>query len=181
MSRIGKLPIVIPSNVDIKCSNLNISVKGQFGTLENTIPEVLQLHKEDNVLIIKIADNTRTSRAIHGLYRTLINNMIIGVSEQFTLTLILQGVGYRANIQGKEIILNLGFSHPVTISIPEQDNYYTRIDVEIIHNTKINLKSRDEKSLLLFAAKIRSWRAREISVISHNFIDFSRFIDFLIR
>jgi len=155
MSRIGKLPIVIPSNVDIKCSNLNISVKGQFGTLENTIPEVLQLHKEDNVLIIKIADNTRTSRAIHGLYRTLINNMIIGVSEQFTLTLILQGVGYRANIQGKEIILNLGFSHPVTISIPEQ------INVEIIQNTKINLKACDKESLGLFAAKIRSWRPPE--------------------
>ena len=112
---------------------MNIIVKGQFGILENTIPEVLQLHKEDNVLIIKIADNTRTNRAIHGLYRTLINNMIIGVSEQFTLTLILQGVGYRANIQGKEIILNLGFSHPVTISIPEQ------INVEIIQNTKINM------------------------------------------
>jgi len=155
MSRIGKLPVVIPSNVDIKCSNLNISVKGQFGTLENTIPEVLQLHKEDNVLIIKIADNTRTNRAIHGLYRTLINNMIIGVSEQFTLTLILQGVGYRANIQGKEIILNLGFSHPVTISIPEQ------INVEIIQNTKINLKACDKESLGLFAAKIRSWRPPE--------------------
>ena len=162
MSRIGKLPIVIPSNVDIKCSNLNISVKGQFGTLENTIPEVLQLHKEDNVLIIKIADNTRTSRAIHGLYRTLINNMIIGVSEQFTLTLILQGVGYRANIQGKEIILNLGFSHPVTISIPEQ------INVKIIQNTKINLKSCDKESLGLFAVKIRSWRPPEICIISNN-------------
>lgn len=155
MSRIGKLPIVIPSNVDIKYSNLNITVKGQFGTLENTIPEVLQLHKEDNVLIIKIADNTRTNRAIHGLYRTLINNMIIGVSEQFTLTLILQGVGYRANIQGKEIILNLGFSHPVTISIPEQ------INVEILQNTKINLKACDKESLGLFAAKIRSWRPPE--------------------
>ena len=155
MSRIGKLPIVIPSNVDIKYSNLNITVKGQFGTLENTIPEVLQLHKEDNVLIIKIADNTRTNRAIHGLYRTLINNMIIGVSEQFTLTLILQGVGYRANIQGKEIILNLGFSHPVTISIPEQ------INVEILQNTKINLKVCDKESLGLFAAKIRSWRPPE--------------------
>jgi len=132
---------------------LNISVKGQFGTLENTIPEVLQLHKEDNVLIIKIADNTRTNRAIHGLYRTLINNMIIGVSEQFTLTLILQGVGYRANIQGKEIILNLGFSHPVTISIPEQ------INVEILQNTKINLKACDKESLGLFAAKIH-WSGR---------------------
>ena len=101
-------------------------------------------------------------------------------SDQFKLTLSLRG-GYRANIQGKEIILNLGFSHPVTISIPEQDNYYTRIDVEIIHNTKINLKSRDEKSLLLFYVKIRSWRPREISVISHNFKYFSGFRDILIR
>jgi len=80
----------------------------------------------------------------------------------YTVTLSLRGVGYRANIQGKEIILNLWFSHPVTISIPEQ------INVEIIHNTKINLESCDEESLVLFAAKIRSWRSREICIISNN-------------
>lgn len=181
MSRIGKLPIIIPANVDVNWNGEAIIVKGKFGTLETVIPQTIDIQQNENILKVSLKNETRSLRSMHGLYRTLINNMIIGVSEQFTLTLILQGVGYRANIQGKEIILNLGFSHPVTISIPEQDNYYTRIDVEIIHNTKINLKSRDEKSLLLFAAKIRSWRAREISVISHNFIDFSRYIDFLIR
>ena len=155
MSRIGKLPIKIPLNVDIKQKNLNIVVKGKFGTLENEIPEALKLHQENDVLIVKIDNNTRANRALHGLHRTLIQNMIIGVSEQFTLTLNLQGVGYRANIQGKEIILNLGFSHTVNIPIPEQ------INVEVVQNTRINLKACDKESLGLFASKIRSWRPPE--------------------
>ena len=155
MSRIGKLPIKIPSNVDISYSDSNITVKGKFGTLENKIPEVLHLYKEDDLLMLNLENNTRTNRALHGLHRTLINNMIIGVSEQFTLTLNLQGVGYRANIQGNEIVLNLGFSHPIHLVIPEQ------IQAEVLQNTKINLKACDKESLGLFAAKIRSWRPPE--------------------
>jgi len=155
MSRTGKLPIKIPSNVDISYSTSNITVKGKFGTLENKIPKVLQLHKEDDILRVNLENNTRTNRALHGLHRTLINNMIIGVSEQFTLTLNLQGVGYRANVQGDKIILNLGFSHPVSMVIPEQ------IQVEVLQNTKIILKACDKESLGLFAAKIRSWRPPE--------------------
>lgn len=155
MSRTGKLPIKIPSNVDISYSTSNITVKGKFGTLENKIPKVLQLHKEDDILRVNLENNTRTNRALHGLHRTLINNMIIGVSEQFTLTLNLQGVGYRANVQGDKIILNLGFSHPVSMVIPEQ------IQVEVLQNTKIIIKACDKESLGLFAAKIRSWRPPE--------------------
>lgn len=155
MSRIGKLPIKIPSNVDISYSTSNITVKGKFGTLETKIPKVLQLHKEDDILMVNLENNTRTNRALHGLHRTLINNMIIGVSEQFTLTLNLQGVGYRANVQGDKIILNLGFSHPVNMVIPEQ------IQVEVLQNTKIILKACDKESLGLFASKIRSWRPPE--------------------
>ena len=89
------------------------------------------------------------------MYRTLINNMIIGVSEQFQLTLILKGVGYRATVQGNEIILNLGYSHQVKLKIPES------IIVEIIQNTNIILKSCDKELLGLFASKIRSWRPPE--------------------
>jgi len=155
MSRTGKLPIKIPSNVDISYSTSNITVKGKFGTLENKIPKVLQLHKEDDILRVNLENDTRTNRALHGLHRTLINNMIIGVSEQFTLTLNLQGVGYRANVQGDKIILNLGFSHPVSMVIPEQ------IQVEVLQNTKIIIKACDKESLGLFAAKIRSWRPPE--------------------
>ncbi len=155
MSRIGKLPIKIPANVEVSCTGPIVIVKGQFGTLENKIPEVLELHKENDVLIVNLNNTTRTNRALHGLHRTLINNMIIGVSEQFKLTLKLQCVGYRANIQANEIILNLGFSHPVIMTIPEQ------IEVEVLQNTTINLKACDKASLGLFAAKIRSWRPPE--------------------
>jgi large subunit ribosomal protein L6 len=156
LSRTGKLPINIPLNVDVKWNNSSIVAKGKFGTVErDLLPGVIQLHREDNVLLVKLVENTDDNRVLHGLYRTLINNMVIGVSEQFTETLILNGVGYRANIQGKQLILNLGHSHPITMSIPEY------ISVEVMQNTKINLKSCDKETLGLFAAEIRSWRPPE--------------------
>jgi large subunit ribosomal protein L6 len=91
---------------------------------------------------------SQNDRSLHGLYRTLINNMVIGVSEQFQLTLILKGVGYRAAVQGKEIVLNLGYSHPVKMEIPKD------ISVEVVQNTTINLKSCDKELLGLFASNI---------------------------
>lgn len=155
MSRIGKLPIQVPKDVDINYTGLNITVKGKFGSLQTTIPEVIDVIQNDNLLTIDLKENTKSVRSLHGLYRTLINNMVIGVSEQFQLTLILKGVGYRAAVQGKEIILNLGYSHPVKIDIPEI------ISVEVIQNTTINLKSCDKELLGLFASNIRSWRRPE--------------------
>lgn len=155
MSRIGKLPIKIPVNVDIICNGLEITVKGQFGTLQNKIPNVLEVEQKDNMLIVNLKNETRTTRALHGLYRTLINNMVVGVSEQFQLTLLLKGVGYRATIQGKSLILNLNYSHPVQINIPEG------ITIEVVQNTTINLKGCDKASLGLFASKVRSWRPPE--------------------
>ena len=101
MSRIGKLPIKVPANVDVNLKELEIIVKGKFGTLQNTIPEVLQVERTDDNLLVTVKNETRTNRALHGLYRTLINNMVIGVSEQFQLTLNLQGVGYRAAVQSE--------------------------------------------------------------------------------
>jgi len=92
---------------------------------------------------------------LHGLCRTLINNMVVGVSEQFDLTLILKGVGYRAVVQGNEIVLSLGYSHPVRIEIPKT------ISVDVVQNTTINLKSCDKEQLGLFAANIRAWRQPE--------------------
>ena len=155
MSRIGKLPIKIPANVDIICSGLDITVKGKFGTLHNTIPDVLGIEQIDGNLIVSLKNQTRSNRALHGLYRTLINNMITGVSEQFQLTLNLQGVGYRAAVQDKYIVLNLGYSHPVKMLIPEG------ISVEVVQNTTINLKACDKEALGLFASNIRSWRPPE--------------------
>ena len=155
MSRIGKLPITIPQGVEINCNDTKVSVKGKFGTLETKIPETILVQQNDNILTVSLKNQIRSLRSIHGLYRTLINNMIIGVSEQFELTLILKGVGYRAAVQGKELILNLGYSHPVNLEIPES------ISVEVVQNTTINLKSCDKELLGLFAANVRVWRRPE--------------------
>lgn len=155
MSRIGKLAITIPENVDVSYTDSKIQVKGKFGTLETKIPEVIHLSQNDGLLNVSLKEETRNIRSLHGLYRTLIHNMMIGVSKQFELTLLLKGVGYRAAVQGNEIVLNLGYSHPVKIEIPKD------IFVEVVKNTTINLKSCDKEGLGLFASNIRSWRRPE--------------------
>jgi large subunit ribosomal protein L6 len=155
MSRIGKLPITIPENVDIKYNNSEIIVKGKFGTLQTQIPNAIAIQQENSILKVSLKTEANNLRSLHGLYRTLINNMIIGVSEQFQITLILKGVGYRAIVQGKEIVLNLGYSHPVKINVPAD------ISVEVVQNTTINLKSCDKEKLGLFASNIRAWRRPE--------------------
>lgn len=155
MSRIGKLAINIPSDVNISYINKKITVKGKFGELIRIIPSGLDIEQNDNSLKVNKQITTRTNNALQGLYRTLINNMVIGVSKQFKLTLNLQGVGYRAAIQNQNIILNLGYSHPVKMLIPGD------ISVEINQNTIINLKGCDKETLGLFAANIRSWRPPE--------------------
>ena len=155
MSRIGKLPIELPSGVDVTCNGLDITVKGKFGTLQNQLPTSLSVEKTDSTLIVSLQNQTRQGRALHGLYRTLISNMVIGVSEQFQLNLTLKGVGYRAAVQGKSIVLNLGYSHPVEMVIPEG------ITIEVKKNVDINLKACDKEQLGLFASKIRAWRPPE--------------------
>jgi large subunit ribosomal protein L6 len=155
MSRIGKLPITIPDTVTVNYSASQIIVKGKFGTLETNIPETIGIQQENSLLKISLKNEARELRSLHGLYRTLINNMVIGVSEQFQLTLVLKGVGYRAAVQGNEITLSLGYSHPVKIEIPET------ISVEVVQNTTINLKSCDKEKLGLFASNIRAWRRPE--------------------
>ena len=155
MSRIGKLPISVPSGVDITCNEQDIIIKGKFGTLQNQLPDELKVELIEDKLIVGIKNVTRTTKALHGLYRSLLNNMVIGVSEQFQLNLNLVGVGYRAAIQGKSIVLNLGYSHPVEMQIPEG------ISIEVVKNTTIQLKACDKEQLGLLAAKIRSWRPPE--------------------
>jgi len=155
MSRIGKLPITIPESVDVKYTDSEIIVKGKFGTLQTQLPDTIEIQQNASILKVSLKNEVRNLRSLHGLYRTLINNMIIGVSEQFQLTLILKGVGYRALVQNKEIVLSLGYSHPVKINIPDT------IFVEVIQNTTINLKSCDKELLGLFASNIRAWRRPE--------------------
>ena len=155
MSRIGKLPIIVPKDVDINYDGLKITVKGKFGTLQTNIPEVIAVEQTEGIINISLKNEKRSFKALHGLFRTIINNMVIRVPEQFQLTLVLKGVGYRALVQADEIILSLGYSHPVKLKIPET------ISVEVIQNVTINLKSCDKELLGLFAANIRSWRKPE--------------------
>ena len=155
MSRIGRLPITIPESVNVNYSESEITVKGKFGILQTKIPDTINISQDNNTLNIIVKSKTRSVRSLHGLYRTLINNMIIGVSEQFQLTLVLKGVGYRAAVQNNQIVLSLGYSHPVTIEIPGT------ISAEIVQNTTINLKSCDKELLGLFASRIRAWRRPE--------------------
>jgi large subunit ribosomal protein L6 len=142
-------------NVDINYSESEITVKGKFGTLSIEIPNMINIAQEDNILKVSLKEETKKVRALHGLYRTLINNMIIGVSQQFDLTLVLKGVGYRAAVQGNEVVLSLGYSHPVKIEIPQQ------VSVEVTQNTTITLKSCNKELLGLFASRIRAWRQPE--------------------
>ena len=155
MSRIGKLPIKIPTSVDVTFNGADITVKGKFGTLQDTIPDSIKIEQVDDTLVLNLETQSRTNRSLHGLYRTLVNNMVVGVSEQFKITLNLQGVGYRAAVQGKELVLNLGYSHPVNIPVPEG------VSVEVIKNTTLNLSGCDKSQLGLFASQIRSWRPPE--------------------
>jgi large subunit ribosomal protein L6 len=155
MSRIGKLPIVLPDNVNVDWTGSEITVKGKFGTLQTQIPETIGIQQDNSILKVSLKSEARNLRSLHGLYRTLIQNMVIGVSEQFQVTLILKGVGYRAAIQGTEMTLSLGYSHPVKIAIPDL------ISVEVVQNTTIHLKSCDKELLGLFASNIRAWRRPE--------------------
>ena len=155
MSRIGRLPIKIPTNVKIICDELMITVEGKFGTLQKIIPNELEIEQKDNSLFVNVVTQTKTTQKLHGLYRTLINNMVVGVSEQFRIKLQLRGVGYRAVLKKDLIILNLGYSHPVEIVVPNG------ILVEISQNINIKLIGCDKEKLGLFASKIRSWRLPE--------------------
>lgn len=155
MSRIGKLPINVPEDVDINYTNSEMTVKGKFGTLQTKIPDVINIIHDKGELQVSLKEDKKDIKALHGLYRTLINNMIVGVSKQFDITLILKGVGYRGTVQGNELVLSLGYSHPVKIEIPKE------ISVEVVQNTTINIKSCDKELLGRFAANLRSWRQPE--------------------
>merc|ERR1711934_126018 len=155
MSRIGKLPIKITNGLTINYESPNLRIKGKYGELSKIIPESINIEQKDDLLIIVPKIKNRTTAALHGLYRSLIYNMVIGVTEQFKTILILQGVGYRGIVQNQKLILNLGYSHQIELEIPNN------IKVEIVKNTTINLIGCDKEDLGLFASKIRSWRPPE--------------------
>ncbi len=155
MSRIGNLPITVPAGVDITISGADITVKGPKGTLHRTIPAEITVTKNESSLIVSRAGDGRIERSLHGLMRTLVNNMVLGVTDGFTKELEIVGVGYRAEAQGTNLRLALGFSHPVVVPAPEG------ISFEIPAQTKVIVKGIDKELVGQVAADIRSIRKPE--------------------
>ena len=155
MSRIGKAPIAIPSGVDVTISGQHVTVKGPKGTLSRTIPGEIVVRKEDSTLLVERPNDERQNRSLHGLSRTLVSNMVIGVTDGFTKELEIVGVGYRAEAQGANLRLALGFSHPVNVPAPDG------ITFEIPVQTRVIVKGIDKELVGQVAADIRSIRKPE--------------------
>jgi large subunit ribosomal protein L6 len=156
MSRIGKQPVVVPSGVDVNISGADISVKGPQGVLTMTVPGEIAVAKDDATLVVTRPNDERQNRALHGLVRSLLNNMVTGVTAGFTKELEIVGVGYRAQAKGpKAIELALGFSHPVNIDAPEG------ITFEVPAPTRIIVKGIDKELVGQVAANIRKIRKPE--------------------
>jgi large subunit ribosomal protein L6 len=155
MSRIGKLSIKIPPKVEVVIEDQVIRVSGPFGKLSREISPLMLLKSENQEISLSPRDPSRQARELHGLSRTLINNMVLGVSTKFERRLEIKGVGYRSQVQGKDLILNLGYSHPVVIHIPEG------ISVSVEANINILIQGIDKEEVGQLAATIRSKRPPE--------------------
>jgi large subunit ribosomal protein L6 len=155
MSRIGKQPIGIPDGVTIEVAKGEVQAKGPKGTLRCVVPAGIGAKLEDGRLVFERSNDSKESRARHGLARALANNMVVGVSTGFSKRLEIEGVGYRADVKGKVLNLLLGFSHPVTMDIPEG------LKVAVEDNTKLIIDGADKQLVGQFAADVRSLRPPE--------------------
>ena len=152
MSRIGKKPIILPSNVKINIGNSELEIEGPKGKLFTPLPPGIKARLEDNKLIFERSNNTKQQRAYHGLARSLAYNAVIGVSEGFSKKLEIVGVGYKAQLQGKQLILSLGYSHPVNYKIPEG------IEIKLEKPTVLTIFGIDKQKVGQVAAEIRAFR-----------------------
>ena len=156
MSRIGRAPITIPAGVEVKVDEGNvITVKGPKGELSQTLSSDMDIQVDAGVVTVARPNDEAQSRSIHGLTRTLLNNMVVGVTEGFQKTLEINGVGYRASKEGKNLVLNVGYSHPV--NIPDTDDVQT----EVPNPNQIIVKGIDKQKVGQFAAEIRGKRPPE--------------------
>lgn len=156
MSRIGRTPITVPAGVDISISEDNhIVVKGPKGTIERTVAPSMIVEVNDGVLTVKRPNDEKQNRALHGLTRTLINAMVVGVTDGFSKTLEIVGVGYRATKEGNKLVLNIGYSH--TINVEETED----IQIEVPDANHIVIKGIDKQKVGQFAADVRAKRAPE--------------------
>jgi large subunit ribosomal protein L6 len=155
MSRIGKLPVPVPDGVDVKVDDLSVTVKGPKGELSQTMPEGVSIAVEDGEVVVTRDSDARTHRARHGLVRSLVANMVTGVSDGYTRTLELVGIGYRAVPKGSDLELQVGYSHPVLIEAPEG------ISFEVPQPTRVVVNGIDKVLVGQIAANIRKVRPPE--------------------
>ena len=155
MSRVAKNPINLPDNVEFNFVDSVVKVKGSKGESEFNVPSSVTIENNDNVLTVKYDENDQQSVALAGTTRSIVNNMIIGVSQGFEKKLELKGVGYRAKASGKLLELTLGFSHPIKYQLPEE------VEVETPSQTEVVLKSHDKQILGQAASEIRAFRPPE--------------------
>lgn len=156
MSRIGKMPIEIPQGVDVEIQGAHIRIKGPKGELSHVFPPVVDIEKEDGNIIVKPRSDEKFSRAMHGTTRAVIQNMVTGVSQGFEKFLEIVGVGYRAEMQGKNMVVNVGFSHPVDVEPPDG------ITLEVLErNNVIRVSGYDKQVVGQVSAEIRKIRPPE--------------------
>lgn len=155
MSRIGKKIIILPNNIEADIKESTVSIEGPKGKLVYELSDFINIKRIDNKLQLNCLNINKKSQSLYGLSRTIINNMVIGVSEGFNKKLNVQGVGYRAQIDGKDLILNVGYSHPIKIEPPEG------ISISVQNNTQIIVSGINKEIVGLIAAKIRKIRPPE--------------------
>ena len=159
MSRIGKKPIVLPKGVSLAIAESKVTVKGPKGQLERVIPEGVSIGMENDVVSVTRESDVRTVRSLHGLTRALLNNMVVGVSEGFTKTLVLFGVGFKMELKGGFLVLNLGYSHPIYFNVP------ACVQIEAtqpVNNTsELKITGINKEIVGLVADKIRSFKKPE--------------------
>jgi len=155
MSRIGRLPIAIPSTVDVTIEGRQLTVKGPKGTLSRTLHPDMSVAQEDGTIVVTRPTEHKTHKQLHGLTRTLVNNMVVGVTDGYRKGLEITGVGYRAALNGRKLTLNLGYSHPVEIDPPEG------ISFELENPTHLAVIGIDKELVGQIAAKVRSTRKPE--------------------
>jgi large subunit ribosomal protein L6 len=155
MSRIGRLPIAVPSGVDVTIDGRQLTVKGPKGTLTRTLHPDMQVSQEDGTLVVARPTEQKTHKQLHGLTRTLVNNMVVGVTDGYRKGLEITGVGYRAASSGRKLTLNLGYSHPIEIDPPEG------ISFEVENPTRLAVVGIDKELVGQVAAQVRSTRKPE--------------------
>ena len=156
MSRIGIKPITLPAGVEVKVDSNNVvTVKGPKGELQEQVSKLLNVEINDGVVKVTREDDSAEKKAQHGLARTLINNMVIGVTEGYSKKLLLVGVGYKAEKKGKKLVMNLGYSHPVEMEDPEG------IETEVPDATTVVVKGISKEQVGNYSANIRAWRRPE--------------------